>query len=70
MPGWVGPLPGGEVGGYYKLRGKLMDNLEQYLFDNQELITDFLKDNKALMKQHMAELTFGSYPEKQSNLSA
>jgi len=28
-----------------------MDNLEQYLFDNQELITDFLKDNKALLNQ-------------------
>ena len=28
-----------------------MDNLEQYLFDNQWLITDFLKDNKALLNQ-------------------
>ena len=28
-----------------------MDNLEQYLFDNQELITDFLKDNKELLNE-------------------
>ena len=28
-----------------------MDNLEQYLFDNQELIADFLKDNKALLNE-------------------
>ena len=34
-----------------KQRGKTMNNLEQYLFDNQELIADFLKDNKELLNE-------------------